>query len=106
LPDPDAVRNVLRNNERTLSELIHAQMEEHYQEGQTVYEAKVTKGFTRLRENNYTKPAGERPSELPRARRREAIHSQHSLPAASASACQVQKFDSGPERRFAVLRIC
>ena len=103
LPDPDAVTNVLRFHERTLAELIHAQMEEHYDEGQTVYEAKVTKGFTRLRENNYTKPAGEDPVNF-RAPVGEKQYIRSILFGGFRKCLyQVQKFDSDPERRFAVL---
>jgi type III restriction enzyme len=103
LPDADAVTNVLRYHERTLAELIHAQMEQHYDEGQTVYEAKITKGFTRLRENNYTKPAGEDPVNF-RAPVEEKQYIRSILFGGFRKCLyQVQKFDSDPERRFAVL---
>jgi type III restriction enzyme len=103
LPDFDAVTNVLRYHERTLAELIHAQMEQHYDEGQTIYEAKITKGFTRLRENNYTKPAGEDPVNF-RAPVEEKQYIRSILFRGFRKCLyQVQKFDSDPERRFAVL---
>jgi type III restriction enzyme len=103
LPDSDAVTNVLRYHERALAELIHAQMEQHYDEGQTIYEAKITKGFTRLRENNYTKPAGEDPV-IFRAPIEEKQYIRSILFAGFRKCLyQVQKFDSDPERRFAVL---
>ena len=103
LPDSDAVANVLRYHERTLAELIHAQMEQHYDEGETVYEAKITKGFTQLRENNYTKPAGEAPVNF-RAPVEEKQYIRSILFGGFRKCLyQVQKFDSDPERRFAVL---
>jgi len=103
LPEADAVTNVLRYHERALAELIHAQMDQHYHEGQTVYEAKITKGFTRLRENNYTKPAGEDPVNF-RAPIEEKQYIRSILFGAFRKCLyQVQKFDSDPERRFAVL---
>lgn len=103
LPDSEAVTNVLRYHERTLGELIHAQMEQHYDEGQTVYEATVTKGFMPLRENNYTKPAGEDPVNF-RAPVEEKQYIRSVLFGAFRKCLyQVQKFDSDPERRFAVL---
>jgi type III restriction enzyme len=84
-------------------ELIHAQMEQHYDEGQTAYEAKITKGFTRLRENNYTKPAGEDPVNF-RAPVEEKQYIRSILFGGFRKCLyQVQKFDSDPERRFAVL---
>ena len=103
LPDSDAVTNVLWHHERALAELIHTQMEQHYDEGQTIYEAKITKGFTRLRENNYTKPAGEGPVNF-RAPVEEKQYIRSILFGGFRKCLyQVQKFDSDPERRFAVL---
>jgi type III restriction enzyme len=103
LPDSDAVTNVLRYHERTLAELIHAQMEEHYDEGQTLFEARVTRGFTRLRENSYTKPIGENPVNF-RAPVDEKLYIRSTIFGGFRKCLyQVQKFDSDPERRFAVL---
>lgn len=103
LPDEESVLNVLRFNERNLGEFIHAQMQENYWECATSYEASVAKGFTRLRENNYTKPAGEPPVNF-RAPVEEKQYIR-SILFGGFKRClyQVQKFDSDPERRFSVL---
>ncbi|MBN1865073.1 MAG: hypothetical protein JW808_09240 [Victivallales bacterium] len=39
--------------------LIHAQMQQHYVESASAYEAHVTQGFRALRANNYTAAADE-----------------------------------------------
>jgi type III restriction enzyme len=59
LKDENEVLNVLQYHQQGLVTLIHAQMQEHYEERATAYEAHVSKGFTTLRPNNYSAPANE-----------------------------------------------
>src|ERR1035438_10077721 len=59
--DEDTVFNVVRSHERKLAELIHAQMQSHLWTKDTGFEVQITQGVTTLRENNYTRPAGEAP---------------------------------------------
>ncbi len=59
LPDEQAVRRVLRENQGRLAALVHAQMMDHFWEETTGYEVEVSKGFTELRPSAYTANAGE-----------------------------------------------
>jgi hypothetical protein len=59
LRDAEEVLNVLQYHQQGLVNLIHAQMQEHYEEKATAYEAHVSRGFTTLRPNNYSAPADE-----------------------------------------------
>ena len=83
--------------------LIHVQMQEHYEEKATVYEAHVSKGFTTLRPNNYSAPA----DEVERDFRAPVMDKQdiRKMLFGGFTKClySVQKFDSDPERRFAVV---
>ncbi len=80
--------------------LIYAQMEEHYEETNSGFEARVSKGFITLSQCNYTLPANESPRDF-------------RMPVANKSDirrmifCGFQKcifpmlkFDTDPERRF------
>lgn len=59
LKDEDEVLNVLQFHQKTLANLIHAQMEQHHHEGATEYVVTVTRGFTHLEGADFTLPAGE-----------------------------------------------
>jgi type III restriction enzyme len=101
--DEDTLLNVVRYHERKLAELIHAQMQSHVWTKETGFEVTVTQGVTTLRENNYTRPAGEAPINF----RAPVDEKQYirSILFGGFRKClyQVQKFDSDPERRFAVI---
>jgi type III restriction enzyme len=101
--DEDTLLNVVRYHERKLAELIHAQMQSHVWTKETGFEVTVTQGVTTLRENNYTRPAGEAPVNF-----RAPVDEKQfirSILFGGFRKClyQVQKFDSDPERRFAVI---
>ena len=103
LPDNDAVLNVLQYHQRKLAELVHTQMQDHYWERATDYETHVSKGFITLRPDNYAPAAGERRRDF----RVQVPDPQRikSMTFAGFRRClySEQKFDSEPERRFAVL---
>ncbi|MFQ5779155.1 MAG: DEAD/DEAH box helicase family protein [Nitrospiria bacterium] len=105
LTEEDEVLNVLQYHQQPLVNLIHAQMQSHFVESAAPYEAHVTKGFRTLRPNNYTAGADEDVRDfriaIPEGQKtrigtmlfggfRKCLYS-------------VQKFDSDPERRFAVI---
>ncbi|MBI5235484.1 MAG: hypothetical protein HY886_04470 [Deltaproteobacteria bacterium] len=102
LKNEDEVLNVLQYHHPALVNLVHAQMQEHYEEQAAAYEAHVSKGFTTLRPNNYSAPAGEteRDFRVPISDRQEIRR----MLFAGFGKClyRVQKFDSDSERRFAV----
>ena len=102
--DEDVV-NVLQYHQQPLVNLIHAQMQAHFVESATEYEVNVTKGFHTLRPNNYTADQYESHRDfrapIPDGER-------HRIGAMLFGGFQkclypLQKFDSDPERRFAVI---
>jgi len=105
LKSENTIINVLQYHQQTLVNLIHAQMQDHFVEIATSYEAHVTKGFRTLRSNNYTADSDEdvRDFRVPvPAGERSRIKS---MLFDSFKKClyPIQKFDSDSERRFAVI---
>jgi len=101
--DENTLLNVVRVNERSIGELIHAQMQSDVWTKESGFEVQVSQGVTTLRENNYTRPAGEAPVNF-----RAPVDEKQfirSILFGGFRKClyQVQKFDSDPERRFAVI---
>ncbi len=103
LTDEDDVHNVLRYYQHPLVNLIHTQMQEHYEEQVTDYEAKVTKGFTTLRpkapsirEDETARDFRQPIEDLSRIR-------QMLFTGWTKGLYSSDKFDSDPERRFAVI---
>ncbi|MHB8894705.1 MAG: DEAD/DEAH box helicase [Candidatus Geothermincolia bacterium] len=97
------VLNVLQYHQQRLVDLIHAQMQEHYEEKATAYEAQVSRGFTTLQPNNYSAPAGEGERDF-RATVADLQDIRKMLFAGFGKCLyRVQKFDSDSERRFAVV---
>ncbi|MBI4579512.1 MAG: DEAD/DEAH box helicase family protein [Planctomycetes bacterium] len=103
MSDPEQVKNVLQYHAQALVNLIHAQMQEHYEEIAAGYEAHVSKGFDTLRVNAYSIPAGERVCSF-----RTPVDDRlyiRSMLFGGFKKCLYpgQKFDSDAERRFAVV---
>jgi type III restriction enzyme len=103
LKNEDEVLNVLQYHQQALVSLVHAQMQEHYEEKATAYEAHVSKGFRTLRPNNYSAPAGETERDfcVPVTDKQDI----RKMLFAGFGKClyRIQKFDSDSERRFAVV---
>lgn len=103
LKDEDEVLNVLQYHKPALVNLVHAQMQSRYVDKAEAYEVHVSKGFTTLRANNYSAPAGEteRDFRVPVTDKQDIRR----MLFAGFARClyRVQKFDSDSERRFAVL---
>ncbi len=101
----DDVKNVLQYHQQTLVNLIHSQMQAHFEEPATAYEASVTKGFRTLRSNSYTAGSDEDVrnfrTPIPDGQRNQI----RSMIFGGFSKCLYpqQKFDSDSERRFAVI---
>jgi type III restriction enzyme len=103
LKNEDEVLNVLQYHQQALVNLTHAQMQEHYEEKAAAYEAHVSKGFTTMRPNNYSAPAGETERDF-----RAPVSDKQDIRKmlfAGFGKClyRVQKFDSDTERRFAMV---
>ena len=105
LADEEEVKNVLQYHQRNLVNLIHSQMQEHFIEEATEYEAQVTRGFRTLRSNSYTIGSSEQErnfrTPLPDGEKGKI----KSMIFGGFSKClyPAQKFDSDTERRFSVI---
>ncbi len=105
LAEEDDVINVLQFHQQPLVNLIHAQMQQHYVESASAYEAHVTRGFRTLRANNYTASADEKVRDfrviIPEGQRNRI----GTMVFGGFQKClyPIQKFDSDSERRFAVI---
>jgi len=105
LADEDQVVNVLQFHQQTLVNLIHSQMQQHFVESAGGYHAHVTRGFHKLRANNYSAAAGEEVRDfripIPDGQKNQI----GSMIFGGFGKClyPAQKFGSDPERRFAVL---
>ena len=101
LAKQEDVENVVRYHHKSISELIHAQMQEHFWEETVGYEAKVTKGFESL------KPTGIDSTKLERARNfKDVVENKSQIRSMTFTGfakclCDVQQFQSDAERRLA-----
>ncbi|MBE3064648.1 MAG: type III restriction endonuclease subunit R, partial [Spirochaetes bacterium] len=103
IKEENEVLNVLQYHQQAWVNLAHAQMQEHYEEKATAYEAHVSKGFTTLRPNNYSASAGETERDF-----RAPVSDKQDIRKmlfAGFGKClyRIQKFDSDSERRLAVI---
>jgi type III restriction enzyme len=95
--------NVLDGQAPTIASAIRAQMMANFWEKASSYEVKVSRGFTELRQCNYTAAAGQpvqsirdTPAEVSKIR-------QMLFGGFSKCLYPLQKFDSDTERRFAII---
>lgn len=103
LKDQEEVANVLQYHQQTLAKLIHTQMQEHYVDKASAYEAHVCRGFTTLRDNVYSVPEDESARDF-RAPVREKQDIRRMIFTGFAKCLyRFLKFDSDPERRFAAV---
>jgi type III restriction enzyme len=103
LKEDEEIRNVLLYCNDQYVRLIHAQMQEHFDDGSPSYEVHVSKGFTTLTPSAFNAPADEhpRPFRVPIDEKKNI----RSMLFSGFGKClfPVQKFDSDTERRFSVL---
>jgi len=102
LSEEDA-RKVLRCYQRDIARFIHAQMHEHYWEEAVGYEVKVSKGFTELRESAYCARAGEPVMEYGASPADKSNMAKYLFGGFRHCLYDVQKFQSEPERKLAVI---
>ena len=103
LKDDNEVRNVLLFHQRQISNLIHFQMQQHTWEEASSYEVVVSHGFSEVRPQAFAASEDEslRPYDTP-LDNKSAIRK---MLFGGFKKClyPTQKFDSDPERRFAVV---
>jgi len=105
LSEENDVVNVLQYHQQALVNLIHSQMQHHFTEMAASYVAHVTKGFRTLRPNNYTAGADEVVRDFRTPIPEGEKNRIKSMLFGGFQKClyPAQKFDSDPERRFAVI---
>jgi type III restriction enzyme len=99
----DEARSVLAGSRKLIAREIHAQMLAHFWERATAYEVQVSRGFTKLRDCNYTVAADQ-----PLQHFRDTVTELGSIKQmlfGGFTRClyPLQRFDSDTERRFAVI---
>lgn len=106
LENPADIENVLLRNGRQLAEFVFAQMMQNYHEtplGEDDYEVRVTRGFTLLQPQPFNIVPGQKVRDF-----RQVVSplsdTKRQVFGGFKNCCySLQKFDSDPERRFAVL---
>jgi type III restriction enzyme len=100
------VDNVLVSHGSTLADFVFAQMERHCREtplGEDDYEERVTHGFTLLHPQAFSVPTGQPARSFREAVRPLSDTPRHIFAGFKRCCYPLQKFDSDPERRFAVI---
>lgn len=103
LTSEEDVRNVLQYHQAQLVNIIHSQMQDHYEEKAADYEANVTKGFTTLRPSSYSIPVGEEPRDFRTPIEDKLMIRGMLFGGFSKCLYPAQRFHSDTERRFSVL---
>jgi type III restriction enzyme len=100
------VDNVLVSHGSTLADFVFAQMERHCRDtalGEDDYEERVTHGFTLLHPQAFSVPTGQPARNFREAVRPLSDTPRHIFAGFKRCCYPLQKFESDPERRFAVI---
>jgi type III restriction enzyme len=100
------VENVLLSYGRQLADFVFAQMMQHYREtalGADDYEVRVTHGFTMLRPQPFSVPTGQAARSFKQAVMPLSDTRRHVFGGFAKCCYPLQRFESDPERRFAVI---
>ena len=103
LKDDDEVRNVLLFHQRQLSTLVHTQMQPYAWEEASSYEAVVSQGFTEVRPQAFAASADEAIRAFGTPIDNKSDIRKMLFGGFKKCLYPTQKFDSDPERRFAVV---
>jgi type III restriction enzyme len=94
---------VLRYHQREIARFIHAQMQEHFWEEIGGYETKINAGFTELKPSAYTVSANDSVLDYRYAPPDKSNMAKYLFGGFSHCLYSVEKFQSDPERRLAVI---
>jgi type III restriction enzyme len=100
------IENVLLRHGRQLADFIFAQMMQHYREtplGEDDYEVRIARGFTLLEAQAMNVVPGQRMRDFKQAMTPVSETKRHVFGGFQKCCYPLQKFDSDPERRLAVL---
>ncbi|MBV9084616.1 MAG: hypothetical protein JOZ62_18225, partial [Acidobacteriaceae bacterium] len=106
LDDNTDLENVLLRHGRQLADFVFLQMMQHYEEtplGKDDYEIRVTRGFMLLQPQPLNVAPGQRVRDFRQAVTPASETKKHVFGGFKKCSYSLQKFDSDPERRFAVL---
>jgi len=99
----DDARKVLRCYQKPIAQFVHAQMAQHFWEDATGYEVVVSKGFTELKTSAYTASASEPVLDYRQSPADKSNMPRYLFGGFTRCLYPVQKFQSDPERRLAVI---
>ena len=97
------VRNVLDHNRRLIAQELHAQMQAHFWERASGYEVQVSRGFTELRPSVYTLQPGQNVRDVRSTVDEPSRIRQMLFGGFQRCLYLVQKFESGTERKLALI---
>lgn len=100
---PEATRKVLRCHQREIARFIHAQMQEHFWEKPSGYETRVMAGFTDLKPSAYTADISEAIRDFRESPADKSNMAKYLFGGFEHCLYEVEKFQSDPERRLAVI---
>ncbi len=103
LKDDDAVKNVLQYHRRTLVELIHTQMQEHFYQNHADFDVRTAAGYTTLRPGNYSMAAGETVRNFRDTVEQRILIRGMLFGGFTRCLYPAQKFHTDTERRFSVI---
>ncbi|MBS0266147.1 MAG: DEAD/DEAH box helicase family protein [Planctomycetes bacterium] len=103
LKTEDEVLNVLQAHQQTLVQNIHSQMQNHFEETATEFDVQVSRGFITLRPNNYSLAANEKTRNFHTTVDDKLLIRGMLFDGFQKSLYSVLKFQSNPERIFAVI---
>jgi type III restriction enzyme len=98
-----STRRVLQLHQKPIAGFIHTQMQNHYWEDAVDYEVKISKGFTELKESAYTASVSEPPLDYHVSPDDKSNMAKYLFGGFKSCLYPVQKFQSDPERRLAVI---
>ena len=99
----DEAISVLDRDRRLIAREIHAQMMAHFWEEATEYQVQVSRGFTELKDCNYTATAGQTAHHFRETVAETSRIKQMLFGGFARCLYPLQKFDSDTERRFAII---
>jgi type III restriction enzyme len=103
LKEEAETRKVLRCYQRDIARFVHAQMQEHYWEAATSLDVKITKGFTELKRSAYTTDPRDPVKDYRYSLADKSNMPKHLFGGFTKCLYPVQKFQSDPERKMAVI---
>lgn len=96
-------RKVLQCHQRDIARFIHVQMREHFWEEADGYEVKISKGFSDLKASAYSASASEPPLDFRQSPADKSNMARYLFGGFRHCLYSVQKFQSDPERKLAVI---